>query len=265
MTGPCGSCATYRLHRAFLTIPTLLDQIGGMLRRSRRKKLAKTALRVDVPASSNGAPSEAGTVRCADSMVKVAEGTAPLPVVMSPEQYASERALLADLEKANTDQHDKAVLQLTAATLAISATFIEKIVRIPAPNTLWILGWGWIALTISMVLMILSFWTGRKACRKYQAWLDRAVSVGVGEPEQNRWSTATDSLSGLSCLLFIAGIILILSFSWLNIPSPQAGQAQGGVMNAAPQAASEPHPKPDTGHPAPRPPAMPRPAPPIKK
>lgn len=142
---------------------------------------------------------------------------------LTPELYQKERALILDLIKANTDQHDKAILQLTAATLAFSITFVDKVAKNPDPGTLPMLGWGWFALVVSMAAMVLSFLTGQKACAKRLAALDNEYSTGTPDNSRNFWAMLTTTFNYTSSTLFFVGLILILLFSWVNMPNASKG------------------------------------------
>lgn len=199
---------------------------------------------------------------------------------LTPDLYHKERALILDLIKANTDQHDKAVLQLTAATLAFSITFVDKVAKNPDPSSLQLLGWGWVALVVSMAAMVLSFLTGQWACAKRLAALDKEYLKQPIGSTRNLWATATTILTHTSSLLFFVGLIVILLFSWVNMPSATKGSVappETAPKDVAPEPTPtpskgsvmpqpDPTPLPGTGHippaSAPKPPPSP---PPIKK
>lgn len=151
---------------------------------------------------------------------------------LDPGVYQAQRALLSDLEKANAEQHDKAILQLTAGALALTVTFMEKIAPHPLPSTRpWLAG-GWLALVLSMAAMVSSFLTGQRACRYQMELLDKEFGEGMRPSQRNKWSTITTWLNVFSFALFLVGVACILTFSWFNLPTvdeqPQSDATSGG-------------------------------------
>lgn len=192
-------------------------------------------------------------------------------VITTDEQYAKERALLLDLAKANTDQHDKAILQITGVALAVSVTFVDKIAHNPDQHSYVWLGAGWAALSLGLTAILLSFQTGHWACNSQLDLLNDEYKTGVRPDQRNHWSEYTTWLNRLSCLLLVLGVVLILIFSWVNLPKGTApdGPSKGDEVSQpqTPKPSSPAEPRPGHGHPAPPSPARPaRPAtPPIKK
>jgi hypothetical protein len=133
--------------------------------------------------------------------------------------YLKERAVMLDLIRANADQHDKAILQLTAATLGVSVTFIAQVAKSPLSCSWWLFGTGWTLLFLSLFAMLTSFHTGQRACHEQLHGWDALYRDGTPQPECNSWSTATTWLSRGSCALFLLGVLMILIFSWINLPS----------------------------------------------
>ncbi|MCI0359334.1 MAG: hypothetical protein L0211_12720 [Planctomycetaceae bacterium] len=216
-------------------------------------------------------------------MALVAAGKAEMP----HEVYTDERKVLLDLSKANTDQHDKAILTLATGSLGLTVTFISNIAPHPRPDTLVILFAGWGCLAASIGAMLLSFQTGQEACRRQLVLLDQEFQESERPDQTNWWSACTIWFNRGACFFFLAGVILILVFSGLNllaappappVPAPASSlYGETSQMADSPQASMPPvqlpsqpppsEPKPGTGHPAPSAPALPiKPAtPPVKK
>src|SRR5438128_1036169 len=73
------------------------------------------------PADANP-PAAAPDSSCVGDALKLA-AAGKLTEYLPPEVYKDERKILLDLLKENTDQHDKAILQLTAGMLGLTMTF----------------------------------------------------------------------------------------------------------------------------------------------
>ena len=248
-------------------------------KKHRHKPRAPKEVKVSVSTSTSGGLSQPAVPQPVP-VVTVSSPPAVLPQVadtpndplLSQEVYDKHRALLADLNKANADQHDKGILQLTGVTLVLSVTFVDKIAQHPLPYTFWLLFFGWACLAISMAAMLFSFHTGTWACDAEMAWLDHVFATNSLRADKKLWSHVTTWLNRVSCILLMVGVLFILIFSGVNLPS--AGQTQqqeissdsskGGEVpkSAQPPLPPAPDPRPDTGH---VPPARPVQPPPIKK
>jgi hypothetical protein len=132
------------------------------------------------------------------------------------------------LQKANTDQHDKAILTLTAGMLGLTITFISNIAPNPPPWTMIFLASGWGGLVLSMVAMLCSFLTGQWACEDQIKLLDQHAAKGIRPEQKNYWSKWTKLLNTSSLALFIVGIILVAIFSGINLlaRTPAAAKSQ---------------------------------------
>jgi len=138
---------------------------------------------------------------------------------LSTEQYLNLRKEVQEVDKNNSDQHDKAILQLATGTLALSVTFLEKIAPNPLPESLWVIATGWSALIVCIISMLLSFVFGQLACKSqleiYDEMYENQVNV-TRPPKWTRWTTSANLISFAS---FVVGIFFILGFSWYNLIS----------------------------------------------
>jgi hypothetical protein len=190
------------------------------------------------------------------------------------EIYNEERKLLVDLHKANADQHDKAILTLTASTLGLTLTFISNIAPNPPLWTMYILAAGWLGLVASIVTMLCSFLTGQWACEHQMKLLDHHAEKAERPDQTNYWSNWTKKLNVSSLFLFVIGIILVAIFSGINMlerkpagpakgdtPTSQGGQDLADTPKpppvTLPSPPSSPPVRPDTGNPPPSSPVTP--------
>lgn len=116
-------------------------------------------------------------------------------------------------------QHDKAILTLAASALGLSLTFMKNSAPTTAPDTYWLLGFSWGCLIFAVVLTLASFQTSIHAFRRHDKILDLLYSGQESDPAKpkNHWTTATLTLSLLSLICFVAGIILLAIFSYVNL------------------------------------------------
>jgi hypothetical protein len=209
----------------------------------------------------------------------------PAAECLTQDIYAGERKLLLDLLKENTDQHDKAILTLTAGMLGLTLTFISNIAPHPPLWTMKYLVLGWGGLIVSIIAMLGSFLTGQWACEHQIELLNQHAQKGVRPDQTNYWSTWTRILNTGSLCSFVIGIIFIAIFSGINMlkrepTEPAKGDqtaTQGGQDLAdtpklppvtLPSRPAAPPSNPGTGHippTSPVTPAAPPPSPPPTK
>ena len=124
------------------------------------------------------------------------------------------------LEQAYVDQakaYDKAVMTLSAGTLAISLTFVKDVIDTPRPGTVIFLALAWTALAVSIVAILISMLTSQWALRKTIEQVDR------GEKQQLRvqpggwcsWLTAWLNLG--AAVGFVLGVALLAWFAIANL------------------------------------------------
>jgi len=144
-------------------------------------------------------------------------------------QYVAQRVKLdaASLEAAG--RYDRAVLAISSGALALSVTFIEKIAATPQQWTLFILVPGWLLLLVTIILHLFSLASSQNATSEQIRILDQqystyfsaadvaqAVRDGWTEPI-NLYATRTKKLNIYSQITLFLGIVLILTFSSINI------------------------------------------------
>ena len=144
-------------------------------------------------------------------------------------EYSSQREKLdgASLEAAG--RYDRAVLAISSGALALSVTFIEKIVSTPQVWSLFLLVPGWILLLCTIVLQLLALASSQNATseqirildQQYQKYFSaedaaQAVKEGWIEPE-NPYVRKTNRLNIISQWTLVVGILLVLAFSSVNV------------------------------------------------
>lgn len=141
----------------------------------------------------------------------------PDAYAMSEDTYFRERTSLVEMEQKSADQHDKAILTLTAGALGLSLTFIDRIAPNPAANTLWVVGTAWLLFILSIFAILASFLTSQSACRRQRELLDGEYSTGEPPEEINKFADATRYLNVAAYSCFLIGVVFLASFSWVNL------------------------------------------------
>jgi hypothetical protein len=123
------------------------------------------------------------------------------------------RTHLYELCQKAQDQYDKTLVLLAGGALGLSLTFIGSIVGAKVPKNQDTLAWGWVALIVSLVVILVSFFTSRYALR---ATISR-FELGHEQPHRNNWDKTTELCNALAGILFITGVICIVRFALNNL------------------------------------------------
>ncbi len=150
---------------------------------------------------------------------------------MTPElkKYRDEQ-----LAKANAGQndYDKLVVALSGGALGLSFTFLKDVAKAQASShpTLLLAAWGCWGLSVAFVLT--SIYTGVRALRETVRQIDGGTiykeKVGRG------WSSVTALLNPGAGLLFMLGLVFMMTFVYFN----PYGKGQQGSESGATRPAS---------------------------
>jgi hypothetical protein len=177
-----------------------------------------------------------------------------------PDAY---RAYMADLnsrEMANSTTYDNALLTLSSAFLALSATFIDSIIDLKVASARdWLFG-SWLMFVLTIGLVIGSFIYGQYVTSELKEGARRYFIDGAKmEDEKSKgFARRMRMLNSASGVLFLAGILLFIQFVLFNVPygdsvstKPSAPETQRGQpitplsqAPAKPQQSSPPAPQP---------------------
>lgn len=149
-------------------------------------------------------------------------GKAIGPDHRSYQQYLDERRLLIESERAAGDNFDKVLLALSAGSIALSVTFVEKIGSAGVAKPL--LYGAWLVLASALVVNLRSFMALQESIMRVMQINDIMWESGpcdISNPHQpqirvlNRWSFR----------LFVVGILLLLMFAGVNyqVSNPDKG------------------------------------------
>jgi hypothetical protein len=153
-------------------------------------------------------------------------GKAIGPDNRSYEQYLAERRLLIESERAAGDNFDKVLLTLSAGSIALSVTFVEKIGAAGVAKPLLYIAWA--VLASALIANLRSFMVLQLSINRVMEINDVVWETGpcaLSNPYRpkimvlNRWSFR----------LFICGIVLLLTFAALNFEATEKPSG-GSVM-----------------------------------
>jgi hypothetical protein len=138
------------------------------------------------------------------------------------ERLLEERKSLVSALLDQSSSYDKWVLTLASGALAISLTFIEKIVPHPQTQTINYLIGAWSTFGLSILMTLLSFLFSQKACLKNIEIIENRLKTN-NYPASNKFTIVTGILNWLSMALFLTGVALLIVFAVNNISSVAGG------------------------------------------
>lgn len=125
------------------------------------------------------------------------------------------RKSLVLAEQAMQREYDKGVMTLSGGALGLSLVFLE---RIAGPGELAhdsLLLTAWIAWSLSILFILASYFTSARAFR--QAIEDTDSEKIFDTLAKNCWATVTHTLNLLGGIGFVSGIVLFVTFVYLNV------------------------------------------------
>jgi hypothetical protein len=119
----------------------------------------------------------------------------------------------------NAENLDKTIITLSSASLGLSVVLLDKLIPLTSANFLSLLCFSWLSFGLSVGLVITSYLLGQKAIR-FQ--LDCAEKFYLGaKPEffnkENRYYSYCERATFWSSILFVTGLIILISFTVLNL------------------------------------------------
>jgi len=124
------------------------------------------------------------------------------------------------LEQAYLEQskaYDKAVMTLSAGTLAISLTFVKDVIDTPRPGTVIFLALAWTALAVSIVAILISMLTSQWALRKTIEQVDRGQEQQL-QVRPGGWRSRLTAVLNVSAAVgFVLGVALLAWFAIANL------------------------------------------------
>ena len=125
-------------------------------------------------------------------------------------------------EQKSQSDYDKTILTLSGGALAISFSFLKDYVGDGPIYNLCFLFLSWISWASSVTLILVSFYVSRLALNKAIEQVDNGTILN--EKPGGRWSYIIDGLNALGGILFVIGVILMISFTSANLAKGGKGE-----------------------------------------
>lgn len=128
---------------------------------------------------------------------------------------AEYRNLLIQTWQKSQESYDKAMLTLSAGALGLSFAFIKDIIGPYGIVSKCLLLYAWVCWALSISFTLISFFTSIVTCKRAVTLYDK------GERDPKKLGGFSDkitySLNALSGLLFLVGILLMITFVFKNV------------------------------------------------
>ncbi len=162
---------------------------------------------------------------------------------------AAYRQSLIEAEKQGQDSFDKTVLSLSGGALGISFVFIKDIIGVGAIVLPHLLLAAWVCWALSMLAILVSFYTSNRALRKAIEQCDNGtIQRGPAkpsdtpgcEPPGGYFAKVTKNLNLAGIVFLILGIAVMCAFVYFNLLQrelkDEPKQAEQSHAAAAPNA-----------------------------
>ena len=135
---------------------------------------------------------------------------------MDHDAYLKERDLLIDAEREAIRSFDKTMIMLAAGALALSFGFVREMKVSPASD--WHLYSAWVALLVSLLVVLVSFLLSQHAMRRQIAIIEGCLdSSGSSDPGLTRWAKVIVVLNWMSLISFLFGVAFFAIFAAHNL------------------------------------------------
>jgi hypothetical protein len=115
------------------------------------------------------------------------------------------------------DDYEKYITLISSGALGLSITFIEKIVPLNNATEKWILIVGWIQLTVTLFISLLSHFYSRRYSEKTIEDVDNYLEYELISENITRRNKSLENFNLLTITTLFLGIISIVIFVSINI------------------------------------------------
>lgn len=126
----------------------------------------------------------------------------------------SDNEKILDIKGKSEDDFEKNITYISAGTLVLSLTFLEKIVSLEKASFIWALKWSWISLAITLLVNLashqLASWFGDLA------YMELRRNDPKHEKKVNRRNVIMRCINLFTILSLMLGISFLITFSTKN-------------------------------------------------
>ncbi len=146
------------------------------------------------------------------------------------EMFDSFRDELLKRDLSNTENYDKSILTLSAASLGLSLTAIRFVVPIETASFIWLIILGWLLLLGSIITSLAAFLISNKAIGiQIKSAEDYYLGcIAEAFSRKNTYLKINSILNQVTGLMFAAAISVIVAFVIFNINSGAIAMSKNG-------------------------------------
>lgn len=133
---------------------------------------------------------------------------------MADKELQKYREVLVEADHQASLNYDKAVMTLSGGALGISITFLKDIVPVPIASTKTLLYISWIALSVSLASILISYLFSMASLRKTIRQVDDGTIYT--KPTGGFATRLTEFLRILASVGFLVGVIGFIWFALVN-------------------------------------------------
>jgi len=141
------------------------------------------------------------------------------PVRIDYKQYLDERKELYKYQQANYDSFERTLVALCGSFLAFSIGFLGFLSKghnashpVIAPDSAPFLVATWVALSLSLAVLVLCFFVNVRAYTREIKILEEALDNAQALEGPNRWRTLSQGLYWISTIAFFVGLVCLILF-----------------------------------------------------
>jgi len=148
---------------------------------------------------------------------------------MGDENTKPESEAIQEIISKSEDEFEKKISYIGAGALLLSLTFLEKIINLESSHYVWILVLGWLSLTSTLLINLISHMISKIHLRKSQAEIEKKIDYEQRKQNHKIRVKKIEAINWFSVGTLIFGIICIILFSSLNAINANSKKNSTGI------------------------------------
>lgn len=132
------------------------------------------------------------------------------------DEWKEYRLSILEQKKRSDDDFEKYITFISSGALGLTITFINKISPLQDSVAIWLIASGWILLTFTLLINLLSHFLSSRYNEKTVQNIDDEIEYDLLVEGINKRNKIISSLNLISIILLMVGIISILTYIIIN-------------------------------------------------
>lgn len=132
------------------------------------------------------------------------------------DEWKEYRLSILEQKKRSDDDFEKYITFISSGALGLTITFIDKISPLQDSVAIWLIASGWILLTFTLLINLLSHFLSSMYNEKTIQDIDDKIEYDLLVKRINKRNKIISSLNLISIILLMVGIISILAYIIIN-------------------------------------------------